>query len=106
MKEHLRLAISAKGVLVLTTLDECLLWAARSSVSAFVELGHKIRMNFSGIEAAMVHKLSNALTESTNTRFRVLHRMTLGFKQPEHLIALALLDRAGSCPPLLGRATG
>jgi hypothetical protein len=31
----------------------------------------------------------------------VLHRMPLGFKQPEHLVALALLDRGGLCPPCL-----
>jgi transposase len=46
---------------------------------------------------------SNALIESTNTKLRVLHRMAFGFKQPEHLIALALLDRGGYCPPLPGR---
>jgi len=86
-------------------LDECLLRAARSRIPAFVELGRKIRKNISGgIEAAMVHKLSNALIETTNTRLRVLHRMALSFEQPEHLIALALLDRGGYCPPcLVGR---
>lgn len=47
---------------------------------------------------------SNALIESTNTKLRVLHRMAFGFRQPEHLIALALLDRGGYCPPLPGRA--
>jgi hypothetical protein len=29
--------------------------------------------------------------------------MAFGFKKPEHLIALALLDREGYCPPLPGR---
>jgi Transposase len=46
---------------------------------------------------------SNALIESTNTKLRVLHRMAFGFRQPEHLVALALLDRGGYCPPLPGR---
>jgi transposase len=31
-------------------------------------------------------------------------RVAYGFKEPEHLIALALLDRGGHCPALPGRA--
>ena len=105
MKEHLRLAIRRKGVLSLTMLDECLAWAQRCRITAFVELGRKIRRHLPGIEAAMVNKLSNALVESTNTKLRVLHRMAFGFRDPEHLIALALLDRGGYCPPLPGRSS-
>ena len=103
MKEQLRIAIRTKGVLALTMLDEWLAWAQRCRIPAFVELGRKIRRNIAGIEAAMLNNLSNALVESTNTKLRVLHRMAFGFKQPEHLIALALLDRGGYCPPLPGR---
>jgi transposase len=103
MKEQLRIAIRTKGVLALCMLDEWLAWAQRCRIPAFVELGRKIRRNIAGIEAAMLNNLSNALVESTNTKLRVLHRMAFGFKQPEHLIALALLDRGGYCPPLPGR---
>jgi transposase len=105
MKEQLRIAIRTKGVLSLTMLDEWLIWAQRCRIGAFVELGRKIKKNIAGIEAAMLHNLSNALIESTNTKLRVLHRMAFGFRQPEHLIALALLDRGGYCPPLPGRGT-
>lgn len=52
----------------------------------------------------MTNELSNALIESTNTKLRLLQRMAFGFKDPNHLIALALLDRGGYCPPLPGRA--
>ncbi len=103
MKEQLRIAIVKKGVLSLTMLDEWLAWASRCRISAFVELGRRIKKNIAGIEAAMLNNLSNALIESTNTKLRVLHRMAFGFRQPEHLIALALLDRGGYCPPLPGR---
>ena len=103
MKEQLRIAIRTKGVLALTMLDAWLAWVQRSRISAFVELGRKIKRNLAGIEAAMLHKLSNALIESTNTKLRVLHRMAFGFAKPEHLIALAYLDRGGYCPPLPGR---
>jgi transposase len=103
MKEQLRIAIRTKGVLSLTLLEAWLAWAQRCRIPAFVELGRKIKKNLAGIEAAMLNNLSNALIESTNTKLRVLHRMAFGFRQPEHLIALALLDRGGYCPPLPGR---
>ena len=105
LKEQLRVAINTKGVLALTMLDEWLAWASRCRIGAFVELGRKIKRNIAGIEAAMLHDLSNALIESTNTKLRVLHRMAFGFRHPEHLIALALLDRGGYCPSLPGRST-
>lgn len=84
-------------------LDAWLAWASRCRIEAFVDLGRKIRRNRAGIEGALMNNLSNALVESTNTKIRVLHRMAFGFKKPEHLIALALLDRGGYCPPLPGR---
>jgi transposase len=105
LKEQLRLAIRRKGVVSLTMLDEWLAWAARSRLPAFVELGRKVRRHLPGIEAAMLQGVSNALIESTNTKLRVLHRMAFGFREPEHLIALALLDRGGYCPPLPGRSS-
>jgi transposase len=104
MKEQLRQAIRMKGIISLTMLDDWLAWAQRSRIAAFVELGRKIKKNLPGIEAAMLNKLSNAIVESTNTKLRVLTRMAYGFKEPEHLIALALLDRGGYCPPLPGRS--
>jgi transposase len=104
LKEQLRLIICRKGVLAVTMLDDWLGWASRSRIPAFVELGQKIRRHLPGIEAAMLHGISNALVESTNTKLRVIHRMAFGFARPEHLISLALLDRGGYCPPLPGRA--
>ena len=103
LKEQLRVIIRQKGVLALTMLEDWLSWAARSRILAFVELGKKVRRHLAGIEAAMLHNLSNALIESTNTKLRVLHRMAFGFREPEHLVALALLDRGGYCPDLPGR---
>ena len=92
-------------MLALAMLDGWLDWAQRCRIPAFVDLGRKIRKNIAGIEAAMLNDLSNALIESTNTKIRVLHRMAFGFAKPEHLIALALLDRGGYCPELPGRST-
>jgi transposase len=103
MKEQLRLIIATKGEASLIMLEVWLEWVADSEIPAFVEVGRKIKNNRAGIEAALTHNLSNGLIESTNTKLRVLHRMAFGFKKPEHLIALALLDRGGYCPPLPGR---
>jgi transposase len=105
LKEQLRAIIRLKGPQAIEMLTAWLAWASRSKLPAFVELARKIRKNRPGIEAALTHGLSNALIESTNTKIRLLHRIAFGFKKPEHLIALALLDRGGYCPPLPGRAT-
>jgi transposase len=103
LKEQFRLIIATKGVRALVMLERWLGWAARCRIPSFVELGRRMRKHLAGIEAALLNDLSNALVESTNTKLRLLARLAYGFKEPEHLIALALLDRGGYCPPLPGR---
>ena len=100
LKEQLRTAIATKGEEAITMLKEWLAWAQRCRIRAFVELGRQVKKPLPGIEAAMIRRVSNGLVESTNTKLRVLHLMAFGFKKPEHLIALALLDRGGYCPDL------
>lgn len=100
LKEQFRAIIALKGPQALVMLARWLDWTARSRITVFVELGRRIRKHLAGIEAALLHGLSNALIESTNTKIRLLTRIAYGFKEPEHLIALALLDRGGYCPPL------
>ena len=104
LKEQLRIAIKTKGDLGLTLLEHWLSWAQRSRIASFVELARKVRRHLPGIEAALRENVSNALIESTNTKLRLLQAMAFGFKEPQHLIALALLARGGDCPPLPGRA--
>jgi len=55
------------------------------------------------IDATLDHRLSNGLVESTNTKIRLLTRVAFGFKSPEAMIALAMLNLGGYCPPLPGR---
>jgi len=104
LKEQFRAIIAVKGVRALLMLEQWLDWAARCRIPAFVDLGRRIRNHLPGVEATLLHDLSNALVESTNTKIRVLTRVAYGFREPEHLIALALLDRGGYCPPLPGRS--
>jgi transposase len=103
LKEQFRAITALKGRRALKMLKAWLAWAARCRIPAFVELGRRIRKHLAGIEAALLHDLSNALIESTNTKLRLLTRVAYGFKKPEHLIALAMLDRGGYCPPPPGR---
>jgi transposase len=104
LKEQFRQIIAIKGRRALRMLQAWLAWAARCRIPAFVELGRRIRQHLPGIEAALVHDLSNALIESTNTKIRLITRVAYGFREPEHLIALTLLDRGGYCPPLPSRS--
>lgn len=103
LKEQLRAIIATKNADAISMLENWLGWAARSRLPAFVDLARRVRKNLPGILAGLLNNISNAIVESTNTKLRVLTRMAFGFRQPEHLIALALLDRGGYTPALPGR---
>ena len=55
------------------------------------------------ILAAIEHGLSNGRIESVNTKIRLLTRIAFGFRQPEALIALAMLNLGGHKPTLPSR---
>jgi transposase len=85
-------------------LEAWLRWARRCRIPAFVELARKITRHRPGIQAALTEQLSNARVESINTKIRLLTRVAFGFRSPDALIALAMLNLGGLCPPLPGRA--
>ena len=68
-----------------------------------MQLGRKIRRHLPAIHATLDHGLSNGLVESVNTKIRVITRMAFGFRNPQALIALAMLALGGLRPPLPGR---
>jgi len=103
LKEQLRLVFQHRGKQAVAMLDAWLAWARRCQIPAFVELYHRINKHRAGIVASVTHGLSNGLTESVNTKLRLLTRMAYGFRSTDNLIALCLLDRGGHCPPLPGR---
>lgn len=84
-------------------LDAWLQWARRSQIPAFIELYSRIKKNRAGIIATVTHGLSNELTESVNTKLRLLTRVAYRFRSTYNLTALCLLDRDGHCPPLPNR---
>ncbi len=104
LKEQLRQVFALKGAEGIALLDAWLKWARRCRIPSFVKLAKAITEHRAGIEAALIHGLSNARVESVNTKLRLLTRIAFGFRSPEALVALAMLDLGGLCPPLPGRA--
>ena len=101
LKEQLRQVFQLKGI---HGLDAWLRWASRSQLPSFVKLARSIREHRVGVDAALIHGLSNARVESVNTKLRLLTRIAFGFPSPDALVALAMLELGGMCPPLPGRA--
>jgi transposase len=105
MKEQLRQVFHLRQPWrALRLLDDWLIWGRRCRLPAFVKLARSITEHRAGIEAALVHDLSNTRVESMNTRLRLLTRIAFGFRSPDALIALAMLSLGGYCPPLPGRS--
>jgi transposase len=105
LKEGLRHVFAVKGAAGMEALDRWQSWAARCRIPAFVALGRRIRKHRAAIDAALLHDLSNALIESTNTKIRLLQRIAFGFKSVDALIALAMLSLGGFRPSLPGRTS-
>ena len=103
LKEQLRQVFALKGASGIALLEAWLRWARRCRIPAFVKLAKAITEHRAGIEATLVHGLSNARVESVNTKLRLLTRIAFGFRSAEALVALAMLDLGGLCPPLPGR---
>ncbi len=78
-------------------------WARRCRIPAFVELQRRIVKHKASILAAIEHGLSNGRIESVNTKIRLITRIAFGFRSPEALIALAMLNLGGHRPSLPGR---
>jgi len=104
LKEQLRLVFQLPATEAIVALEEWIEEARHCGIEQFLELAELVAKHRVGIEATLTHRLSNGLIESTNTKLRLLARMAFGFKNPEAMVALALLDRGGYCPPLPWRA--
>jgi transposase len=103
LKEQLRAVFQHRGQQAIEMFDGWLSWARRCRIPELVDLARRITKHRPGIIATLTHGLSNGLTESVNTKLRLLTRIAYGFKSTDNLIALCLLDRGGHCPPLPGR---
>jgi transposase len=100
LKEGLRVAVTGSGPGAIDALDRWISWAQRSRIPSFVRLARRIRAHRSAIVATIEHRLTNALTESMNTKIRLITRRAFGFHHVEALIALARLTLSGQRPAL------
>ena len=103
LKEGLRTIFKLPHEQAAEALDRWRGWARRSRIPAFVELQRAIGRHRETILNAIQHNLSNALTESVNTKIRLITRIAFGFKSVDAMIALAMLSLSGHRPALPGR---
>jgi transposase len=69
-------------------LDTWLVWAQCCRIPAFVKLARSVTDHRAGIQATLLHGLSNGLVESVNTKLRLLTRIAFGFRSPDALLGL------------------
>jgi transposase len=103
LKEGLRLVFQLPYDEAVDALETWVEWARRCRIPAFVNLQRRIVKHRASILAAIEHGLSNGRIESVNTKIRLITRVAFGFKSPEALIALAMLNLGGHRPVLPGR---
>lgn len=103
LKEGLRLLLKIPGPEGITALDAWILEARSSPIAEISHLAGRIDAVRERIEATLIHGLSNALVESTNTKIRLLTRIAFGFHGPQPLIALAMLSLGPHRPKLPNR---
>lgn len=103
LKEGLRTVFKLPYDEAVEALDKWVAWARRCRIPAFVKLQKSIVQHRTAILAAIEHGLSNGGIESVNTKIRLITRVAFGFKSPDALIALAMLNLGGHKPVLPGR---
>ena len=103
LKEGLRLVFQLDYHEAVDALEAWIGWARRCRIPTFVDLQRRIVKHKASILAAIEHGLSNGRIESVNTKIRLITRVAFGFKSPDALIALAMLNLGGHRPVLPGR---
>jgi transposase len=100
LKEGLRLVFQLSYDEAVEALEAWIVWARRCRIPTFVDLQRRIVKHKASILAAIEHGLSNGRIESVNTKIRLITRVAFGFKSPDALIALAMLNLGGHRPVL------
>lgn len=103
LKEGLRAVLKLPLAEAGPALDSWCDSARRCRIPQFVDLARIVAEQRTPILAAIEHDLSNAISESANTRIRLRNRIAFGIKNPDALISLLMLTLSGHAPPLPGR---
>ncbi len=98
LMEQLRDVFHYSGGYAPVQLQGFVTMATRSGLAPFIKLASRIRSHQVGIDAALIHGLSNARVESANNKLRLLTRLAFGFHSPAPLISLAIVKLDGLCP--------
>jgi len=104
LKEGLRAVLKLPCEEAAAALDAWCDSARRCRIEQFVNLARMVTDQRGPILAAIEHDLSNAISESVNTRIRLRNRIAFGIKDPDALISLLMLTLSGHTPALPGRA--
>jgi transposase len=103
LKEGLRAILKLPLDQATEALDRWTASARRCRIPQFVALQRTITAQREPILASIEHGMSNARTESVNTKIRLRTRIAFGIKNPDALIALLMLSLGGHPPALPGR---
>ena len=103
LKENLRLALKAGPDEIAEALTKWMAWAQRCRIPVFRDLRMKIKRHFSAIVAAAKFKLSNARSEATNNKIKLIIRTAFGFRNVDSLSAMVMLSCSDLRPVLPGR---
>jgi len=74
--------------------------AKRSRLTGFIALARRIARNFDGIINAVIHQLSNSLTEGLNAGIRLIQARAHGYADLTNLTEMIHLCHGGICTPL------
>lgn len=100
LKEDLRLALKAGPDEIGGVLTKWMAWAQRCRIPVFRELRKKIKRHFSAIVAAARFRLSNARSEATNNKIKLIIRTAFGFRNVDNLVAMVMLSCSELRPAL------
>ena len=103
LKEGLRAVLKLPAAEAPAALDTWCASARHCRIPQFVDLARTVAEQQTPILAAIEHGLSNAATESVNTRIRLRSRIAFGIHDPDALISLLMLSLSGHRPALPGR---
>ena len=103
LKEDLRLALKAGPDEITGALTKWMAWAQRCRIPAFRELRKKIKRHFHAIVAAAKFRLSNARSEATNNKIKLIIRTAFGFRNMDNMVAMVMLSCSDFHPALPGR---
>lgn len=103
LKENLRLALKAGPDEISDTLTKRMAWVQRCGISVFRDLRKKIKRHFSVIVTATHFRLSNARSEATNNKIKLIIRTAFGFRDVDSLVSMVKLSCSTLCSALSGR---